>query len=315
MAWVSRIIAVLALLAVGWAVVTALPAVVHGHPAYAVVLVLVALGAAAALYLHREARPGPTGWRRLGSVALALGGLGAVATVVYLRPFSAEEPALAAMQSDGAVTVTESATRIVMQPAAGAALDRAVFFQPGARVEARAYAAVLRPLAESGFPVVIVKQPLGVGFLATGAFESEQDAFPGVSAWVVGGHSLGGTVAVLDALDHQPALDSDRPVVGLLLHASYPASDVSDMAEVGVVSISGTNDGLATPADIEASRANLPGDAQFEAIEGAVHAFFGDYGPQPGDGEPTISHDEARTQISNLSVAAVQATVTGASVG
>ena len=42
-------------------------------------------------------------------------------------------------------------------------------------------------------------------------------------------------------------------------------------------------------------------------IEGAVHAFFGDYGPQPGDGEPTISHDEARTQISNASVEFVTA--------
>jgi dienelactone hydrolase len=91
-------------------------------------------------------------------------------------------------------------------------------------------------------------------------------------------------------------------VVGLLLHASYPASDISGVRGVSVLSVSGTNDGLATPADIEASKANLPADARFTAIDGAVHSFFGDYGPQPGDGVPTISHDEARTQISNASV-------------
>jgi len=38
-----------------------------------------------------------------------------------------------------------------------------------------------------------------------------------------------------------------------------------------------------------------------------VHAYFGDYGPQPGDGTPTITHDAARTQISAASVAFVAA--------
>jgi hypothetical protein len=36
-------------------------------------------------------------------------------------------------------------------------------------------------------------------------------------------------------------------------------------------------------------------------VDGAVHAYFADYGPQPGDGVPTISHDEARSQISAVS--------------
>jgi dienelactone hydrolase len=158
--------------------------------------------------------------------------------------------------------------------------------------------------------VLITKQPLGIGFLATGAFEGARDSQPDVAGWIVAGHSLGGTVASMDAEAHAAGVESDRPVVGLLLHASYPASDLSEMAGVAVLSVSGTNDGLATPADIEASRADLPADAGFEAIEGAVHSFFGDYGPQPGDGEPTISHDEARTRISNASVgfAAQQAT-------
>ena len=167
-------------------------------------------------------------------------------------------------------------------------------------MEARAYAAVLRPLAEAGHRVVIVKQPMGIAFLSLGAFESARSDFPAAESWVLGGHSLGGTVAALQA----EAADSDEraPSRGLLLYASYPAGDMSGSLSAAVLSISGTNDGLATPADIEASRANLPADAEFVPIEGAVHAFFGDYGPQPGDGEPAISRDEARTQISAESV-------------
>jgi hypothetical protein len=286
MQWVSRVVAIAGIGIVAWVLVTSLPAVIHGHPAYAVALVLTLVGCAWVLLRNREPREPTSGWRRVW--------------VASSRPFAAVEPALAAMDSDGVVTVSESPTRIVMAPT-GATSPVGVFFQPGAKVEARAYAAVLRPLAESGHRVVIAKQPFGIGFFATGAFESVRAATPEVTGWVVGGHSLGGTVAAFEARDHGPAVDPDRPVVGLLLHASYPAGDLSDMADVGVLSVSGTRDGLATPDDIEASQANLPADAQFEAVDGAVHSSFGDYGPQPGDGEPIISQDEARTRISNAS--------------
>ena len=299
MTWVVRAIAGVGMLVLGWVLVTALPAVVHGNPAYAILLVLTVLGAAWALWVHRRRRPGLTGWRRIGSVALMVGALGWIAAVAWLRPFSAQEPALAAMQSSGGVQVSESATRIVLEPA-DAASDTGVFFQPGAKVEARAYAAVLRPLAESGHRVVIVKQPLGIAFLSMGSFDAVRDAYPDTTSWVVGGHSLGGTVASIQADDRDD--DTSGAARGLLLYASYPASDMSGSLTARVLSISGTNDGLATPEDIEASRANLPPDARFEPIEGAIHSYFGDYGPQPGDGQPTISHDQARTLISSASM-------------
>ncbi len=220
-------------------------------------------------------------------------GLVWVGAMWWLRPFSAVEPALAAMQSDATVTVTESATDVVLTPTSGAD-EVGVLFQPGAKVEARAYAAVLRPLAEAGHRVVIVKQPLSIAFLALGAYDSARSAYPEVQRWVVAGHSLGGTVAAIEA-------DSSG-ADGLLLYASYPASDMSTTLDAAVLSVSASLDGLATPADIDASKANLPPTATFTVIEGAVHAYFGDYGPQPGDGTPTISHDDARTQISAASV-------------
>lgn len=305
MTWVTRVLAVIGLVIVGWVLVTALPAVVHGQWAYAALLVLTTLGCVGALVRHRRARPVLRGFRRVGSIALCVGAVGWLAAIAWLRPFSAQEPALAAMESDAAVVVAESSGRIVLEPAGGQVAPTAVFYQPGAKVEARAYAAVLRPLAESGYRVVIVKQPLGIAFLSLGAFAAVRSDYPDVEAWVLGGHSLGGTVASIQANDNGG--DSPGAARGLLLHASYPASDISTTLQAQVTSISGTNDGLATPGDIEASRANLPGSADFVPIEGAVHAFFGDYGPQPGDGEPTISHDEARTQIGNASVEFVAA--------
>lgn len=280
-----------------WAGVTAWPAIRFGHPAYAVMLgITVAWAVIVGARTFRAQEP-RRGWGLLFAVLGVLLGVVWTAAAWWLRPFSAVEPALAAMNSDGSVTVTQSATEIVMRPT-GEASPTALLFQPGAKVEARAYAAVLRPIAEAGHVVVIPKQPFGIAFLATGALDKARPDLPEVTRWVVGGHSLGGTVAALTA-DAQDSV-AEAPVSGLLLFASYPSGDISQSLEADVLSISGTNDGLATVADIDASRADLPSSASFAAIEGAIHSFFGDYGPQPGDGQPGISQDAARVRISAL---------------
>lgn len=318
--WTVRAVAAGGIAVVAWACLTAGGAVVHGHPAYAVLLGLTVLGCALALWRSLRSRPvgaARAGWRRVLDVVLAVAGIGWIVAMAWLRPFVAVDPALTALVSDGDVTVTESATRVELAPAGSAAgtdprTGTAVFFQPGAKVDARAYAAVLRPLAEAGHTVVIAKQPLGVAFLATGAFDDARARLPEVDRWVVGGHSLGGVVASTeaDAADSGGAGDAGgaadvdgggAPVVGLLLYASYPAGDLSASLTASVESVSGSRDGLTTPDDVEASRANLPDDSGFTVVDGGVHAFFGDYGPQPGDGVPTISHEEARSRISGAS--------------
>jgi hypothetical protein len=278
--------------------------VLHGHPAYPILLALTLLASAATAWRARRELPLPHGWRRAAQLVVFVVGVAWVVGIAWLRPFTAVEPALAAMSSDAVVEVSESATQIVMRPR-GRVSATGVFFQPGALVDARAYAAVLRPLAEHGHVVVIVKPPLGIAFLSIGAFDGTRAAHPGTSQWVLGGHSLGGVVAATEA----DAADGDTtyPAVGLLLYASYPAGDVSRSLSTAVESISGTEDGLSTPAKIAASRADLPADTVFTVIDGASHASFGDYGPQPGDGTPTISQDDARTQISQASLRLVDA--------
>jgi hypothetical protein len=299
--WTVRVVAAAGLAVVAWACLTAGGAVVHGHPAYAVWLGLTVLGCALVLWRSLRPRRAHRGWRRALDVALVVGAVVWIAATAWLRPFTAVEPALAALTSDGEVTVTASATRIELAPADGGD-GTAVFFQPGAKVEARAYAAVLRPLAEAGHTVVIAQQPLGIAFLATGAFDDARAQHPEVERWVVGGHSLGGVVASSEADEGDNHADGSAPVAGLLLYASYPAGDVSGTLTAAVESISGSRDGLSTPAKVEASRADLPAGSTFTVVDGAVHAYFADYGPQPGDGVPTITHDDARDQISAASV-------------
>jgi len=301
--WTVHVVAVAGLAVPAWAAVTSWGAVIHGYPLYAILLLATVAGSAVVGIRTLRSQHRRAGWRRVGRVVLIVGSIVWIALIAWLRPFTAVEPALAAMISDAKVTVSETPTQIVMTPA-GDASTTGVFFQSGAKVEARAYAAVLRPLAEAGYTVVIPKQPLGIAFLAMGTFDSAKSHYPTVTSWVLAGHSLGGTVASMqaDSGDTDPA----SPVVGLLLYASYPASDISTSLTATVLSVSGSNDGLATPADIAASKANLPTGAAFTVIDGAVHAFFGDYGPQPGDGTPAISHEDARQQISDASVGFVR---------
>lgn len=296
---VRRLLALAGIGVVAWACATSWGAVVHGHPLYAVLLAITLVVSIVVIVLSFRPRDPLRGWRLVGAIVLAVLALAWLGAMGWLRPFTAVEPALTAMDSTATVVVTESPTQIVMEPG----LDprtTGVLFQPGARVDARAYAAILRPLADAGFTVVIPKQPLGIGFLAMGAFESARDAYPDIERWIVAGHSLGGTVAAMDAEEHDG--DDVAPVAGLLLYASYPASDMSTTLTSDAMSISGSEDGLATPADIQASMATLPQDSGFIEIDGAVHAFFGDYGPQPGDGTPTITQDDARSQIGRISV-------------
>ena len=237
------------------------------------------------------------GWRIAGRIALTIVALVWVGFLGWLRPFTAGPDALAALQSDAAVTVVDISTSIELRPSAPVTPQVGLVFSPGARVDARAYAAALRPVAEAGYPVIILKEPFGLAITSINAAAGPIADHPEIADWAVGGHSLGGVSAAWFAADHRDTVD------GLLLWASYSNDDMSGDVTLQVASISGSNDALATPADIEKSAANLPPDTTFTVIEGGVHAFFADYGEQPGDGQPTIDRATASQQIATASIA------------
>ncbi len=299
LSWLNVAVASAGIAVVLWACATDATNLIHMHPAYPVLLIITGVLCIVALWRNLLPRSRRRGWRRAARVVMLVLGFAGIAAIAWLRPYPAVEPALTAMRSDATVHVIETATSITLSPR-GRASAVGVFFQPGALVDARAYAAVLRPLAQAGDTVVIAKQPLNIAFLALGAFDDARYSYPEIGRWVVAGHSLGGTVAAIEA--EQGQNQGSHPVVGLMFYASYPASSMRTSLIIPVESISGTRDGLATPAKIAASRADLPLDARFTVIVGASHAQFGSYGPQPGDGTPTIDDDMAREQITAASM-------------
>lgn len=279
-----------------WVWITRAGSLLAGHPAYAVAVTLA--GLVGVLLLARAWRePRDRQRRRWVSITRrAVGGLVSVVVLValvWLRPFAASEVAVTAMEGGDGVQVHDSPTHITLVPD-GPAPTTGLVFQPGARVDPRAYVPLLTEVARSGYLVVVVKQPLGIGFTALGAPEEVIDDHPGVARWAVGGHSLGGVVAGIFARDHD--------VDGLLLWASFPSESLAGR-DLVASSVSGTEDLLTTPQDVEDSRADLPPGATFVAVDGAVHAFFGDYGDQPGDGTPTVSRTDAQARIVEASVA------------
>jgi dienelactone hydrolase len=230
-------------------------------------------------------------WKFARGIAGRLVVLGFVAVLVWLNPFPYQPGNAAAPASS--VTTTEDATSITLSPE-GTATTGLVFY-PGAKVDAHAYQDVLRPLAAAGHLVVILKVPLGIPLLDTDQARAAMDRHPEIGSWAVGGHSLGGVSASAFAA-------SNPDVSGLLLFASYPAENMADTQGLSVLSISGSNDGLSTPAKIAASKPLLPPTTRYATVVGGVHAFFGDYGEQPGDGEPGISREEAQQQIVTESI-------------
>ena len=323
--WFRLGVGVLLVVVPSWALFSRLDPIWNGHPAYpATLLLTVAVGlvliATAFPPWRRDPEPdgapwekddapaaqgaapktGTTrrrGWWIAGRVVIAVLAVGWVGVLSWLRPFPAGPEALAALQSDQAVTVFDHPTSIEFIPTGPATSTVGLVFSPGARVDARAYAALLRPAAEAGYLVVILKEPYGLAITQVGQSAGPIADHPEIGSWAVGGHSLGGVSAAWFAADHLDVVD------GLLLWASFPNDDMSADTSLQVESIYGSNDLLATPADIERSKSKLPPDTTFTEIDGGVHAYFGDYGEQPGDGQPLISREEGSEQISAATVA------------
>src|SRR4030066_160258 len=198
--------------------------------------------------------------------------------------------ALAALQSDSQVNVTKQSW-LVFQPS-GRNPSTGLILYPGGRVDPQAYAPQAHTIAAQGYLVVITPMPLNLAVFGANRAGSIIHAYPDIQNWVVGGHSLGGSMAALYADKHRNQIN------GLVLWASYPASsnNLTD-SNIQVASIYGTLDGLATKDKIDASRELLPADTTWVPIEGGNHAQFGWYGDQSGDNPATISRLDQQAQI------------------
>ena len=86
---------------------------------------------------------------------------------------------------------------------------------------------------------------------------------------------------------------------GLVLLASYSTADLS-ASGLPVISIYGSEDGVLNMEKYTEYKCKLPAAFEEHIIEGGCHAGFGSYGPQHGDGEPTLTGDEQIAQTVRL---------------
>lgn len=209
---------------------------------------------------------------------------------------AATDTALQALNSDAQVNVSQENGWITFSPSETSQPETGFIFYPGGKVDFHAYAPLLKMIAAKGYFVIVVPAPLNLAFFDVNAAARVEAAYPEITNWFVGGHSLGGVAASSYAGSH-------KEIRGVVFWASYPADDALKVNNIPAVSIFGTKDGLATSDKLDASKALLLPDTQFIAIEGGNHAQFGSYGPQAGDNEATISPEEQWTQAANATVA------------
>jgi len=197
-------------------------------------------------------------------------------------PTSPMPEALNALESDDQVRV-DTGAYLTFSPV-DQHYSTGFIFYPGGRVDYRSYAPMAHALATEGYLVIIPHMPLNLAVFGINKAEQVINAYPQVTHWVIGGHSLGGSMAAHYLYQHPDQIE------GLVLLASYPASKDDLTRYAGkVLSISGSLDGLATPEKIDSSKLLLPVSTQYLVIQGGNHAFFGWYGDQSGDNPATIT--------------------------
>jgi pimeloyl-ACP methyl ester carboxylesterase len=235
--------------------------------------------------------------RVVATAALLIGILAVTAFIIlFSNPYRAEARSAEALRSDDTVTVSDNPNEIIFMPANPAA---GFIYYPGARVEPAAYAPVMRQIAAQGYAVFVIKVPLNFALFSVNRADDFIAAYPQITAWAVGGHSLGGVAACAYAAGGTKAQ-------ALIMHASFCANGIADRTDLEIVSIYATLDAFSNVERVESNKGQFPADATWIKIEGGNHSQFGDYGLQSGDNVATISADEQYAQIVAATIEALQ---------
>ncbi|MGC3995747.1 MAG: alpha/beta hydrolase [Propionicimonas sp.] len=186
---------------------------------------------------------------------------------------------------------------IVARPPSGTAeRDVLVVFYPGGLVRPQAYEWLARELAVAGYTTVIPEFAFDLAVTGIDRATALIAHYGAGKKVVLAGHSLGGAMAAQYLANELAA--GRQPAAGLILEAAYPP-DGSSLASANLKALvlRAENDGVADAAKVTGGLALLPSDATEVVVPGSVHAFFGRYGPQSGDGVPTVSRAEAEAFI------------------
>ena len=198
----------------------------------------------------------------------------------YYRANDAAEAAFPLRE--GILEYTDSEGRLCLVPE-GATVG--FVFYPGGKVDHTAYLPLMRALANEGILCVLAPMPFRLAVLDMDAAAGVEREFPSVTAWYIGGHSLGGSMA---SAYLEKAAAAYR---GVVLLGAYSTVDLSESG-LSVLSVYGEHDGVMNREKYAACLENLPSDTVEIVLPGGNHAYFGMYGEQKGDGEATLTPEE-----------------------
>lgn len=229
----------------------------------------------------------PRRWIRAGFVLWAVVSISWLANSVRTRGVDEET-----LRSNREVTVLDDATGLTFLPVSTSGRTGLVFIC-GSGIAAEAYAPLLRPIAEQGFPVFIVRLPYRFAPLESHkrtALDRTREVIathPEVARWVVAGHSLGAALAARLARSDARLLSAI-----VLIATTHPKDDDLSLLRIPVTKVYASNDGIAPPDRVLANRGLLPPHTKWIEIEGGNHSQFGRYGHQLFDGTATIGRVE-----------------------
>ncbi len=231
-------------------------------------------------------------------VLLALFTVCAVSVTVYLNTYyHADTAAIQTMLSTSVRLHTlQNRTRVTGEENASVGF----IFYPGGKVEAYSYLPLLMSCSENDIFCAMPEMPYNLAVFDIDAAEGIREQYPEIDRWYIGGHSLGGSMAASHLADHTDEYE------GLILLGSYSTEDFS-AGKVDVLSIYGSEDGVLNMEKYEEYKANLPEELTEIVLEGGCHAYFGVYGPQNGDGAPTITNEEQIQQTADAIAAFIKA--------
>lgn len=147
-----------------------------------------------------------------------------------------------------------------------------IILYPGANCDIRGYAPVLRRIAAAGYLVVAVSMPFDFAIFAPDRATEVRQDYPGISAWIIVGHSMGGAMAGRYAYHHQDDL------AGVVLWDAYPpqGNSLAD-TRLPVMHIHrGTLNGE-PPLKFQETRNLFPDSSKWVPIPGGLHMYFGSF--------------------------------------
>ncbi len=201
----------------------------------------------------------------------------------------ADSYALECMKSDSDVEVIKNGKDYIFKP--NGTTGKGLIFYPGGKVQDKSYAPLMKSLAKNGIYCVLPHMSCNLAFFSKNVAKNYINANPSISFYV-GGHSLGGVAA------SSFAEKNTSKIKGLVMLASYSTSDLSH-TDLKTISITATNDKVLNWKSYEKYKSNLPNMKEY-SVEGGIHSYFGSYGIQKGDGEPTITVKEQTQFVSEV---------------